>query len=224
MPLLEKIMSVVAPHDCLICGHESKLVCDWCAHDAFPVLPSRCFRCKQITSDFAVCDKDKKHTRLRNVWVRTGYDGTAKQILQVYKFERARSAASVIAQAMDEALPYLDSKTLVVPVPTATSRVRERGYDQALLLAREIARSRRLAWSRAVTRVSQTRQVGSSRQKRIAQLKNSFLVVQPDMVKGQDVLLVDDVVTTGATLEAVTLALRQAGAKSVRALVFAQKQ
>lgn len=199
-------------------------MCVWCRLDALPNLPSRCFRCKRITHDFAVCDRDRKQTRLKHVWVRTDYANYAKLLLHHYKYERARAAAGVIAEAMDEALPYLPSSTIVIPVPTATSRVRQRGYDQADLLARGVARTRHFMWVRAVTRLSQSQQVGASRQKRLAQLQGNFLVVKPELVRGRDVLLVDDVVTTGATLEAVAQTLRQAGAKSVMAIVFAQKQ
>ena len=224
MPLLERIIGLVAPHTCVVCGSEGRLVCQVCEVDAFPALPSRCFRCKRITTEFAVCDRDRKQTRIKHVWVRTDYASYAKTILHHYKYERARAAAGIIAEALDEVVPFLAAGTLVVPIPTATSRVRERGYDHAALLARAFARQRCLVWQRAVTRLSQSRQVGASRQKRIAQLRGNFLVTKPALVHGSHVLLVDDVVTTGATLEAVALVLKQAGAKSVTAAVFAQKQ
>ena len=224
MPLLDSLISVIAPHTCLICGREGRLVCNWCMPDAFIALPSRCYRCKRITTNFAVCDRCKKQTRLRHVWIRTDYDGNAKELLHVYKFERAQAAVRTIAEAMDELLPFLSAETLVIPVPTATSRVRTRGYDHAALLAREIARKRGLVWLRAVTHLSQSRQVGAGRQKRLVQLDNDLLVTKPVLVKGRDILIVDDVVTTGATIETMAQVLKKAGAKSVNALAFAQKQ
>lgn len=224
MPLLERLIGVVAPHTCLACGREGKLMCDQCTPDAFITLPSRCFRCKRITLDFAVCDSCKKQVRLRHVWIRTGYEAHAKELLRLYKFERAQAAAGILAQTMCERLPYLSPATLVIPVPTATSRVRARGYDHAALLARAIARERHYTWLRAVTHLSQSRQVGSSRQQRLAQLKNDFIVTKLGFIKGRDILIVDDVVTTGATIETMATVLKQAGAKSVNALAFAQKQ
>ena len=224
MPLLDLVLSTLAPHNCLTCGREGKLICEWWWPDALVELPSRCYSCKRITSDFAVCDRCKKQTSLRHVWLRCDYGAASKDLLHVYKFERARAAAGTIASAMDEVLPYLPSNTLIIPVPTATSRVRERGYDQAALLARLIASKRRLPWLRAVTHLSQSRQVGASRQQRLTQLKNTFVVIKPDLVRGMDILIVDDVVTTGSTLETMAAVLKQAGAKSVNALAFAQKQ
>lgn len=223
MPLLDSLISVLAPHICVNCGREGKLVCDYCLPDAFTALPSRCYRCKRLTLDFAVCDKCKNASRPKHVWISTFYEGIAKQLLQAFKFERAQTGSKIIANHMDEVLPYLDQTYLIVPVPTATSRVRQRGYDQSVLLAKIIAQNRQLQYARAVTHLFQTRQVGASRQKRLDQLKNSFVVTNPQIVVGRKILIVDDVVTTGASLEAMTGALKNAGAKSVDALAFAQK-
>ena len=224
MPLLDCLLALIAPHDCLVCGAEGSLLCLWCTPDAFPALPSRCYRCKRLTSDFALCDRCKRQTPLRHVWVCTDYDHTAKALLLHYKFGRAQAAATNVAAALDETLPYLPPKTLLVPVPTATSRVRQRGYDQAVLLARQLAQRRHLNCVRAVTHLSQSRQVGANRNQRLAQLKDVFVVTKPGLIKGMEVLVVDDVVTTGATLEAMARVLKQAGAKSVQAVAFAQKQ
>lgn len=223
MPLLDNVLSLIAPHDCLVCGREGSLLCNWCAPDAFPPVPSRCYRCQRLTSDYATCPNCRRYTALKHVWVVTQYESTAEELLHKYKFERARAGAVNIAEALNNTLPYIKD-ALIVPVPTATSRVRQRGYDQVALLAREIGRRRQLAWLRAVTRLTQSRQVGANRQKRRSQLQNAFLVTKPVQVKGAQVLLVDDVLTTGATLEMVAEVLNHAGAKSIDAVVFAQKQ
>lgn len=125
---------------------------------------------------------------------------------------------------MANALPYIAPKTLIVPVPTASVRIRQRGYDHAALLSRHLASTLGgCNWPGAVIRLGQSRQVGASRAQRHVQLKNAFLTRPSGALSGADVLLVDDVVTTGATLEAVALKLKQAGAKTVNAVVFAQK-
>lgn len=224
MPLLERLIAPFTPFDCLVCGKEGSLLCGFCAQDALIPLPSRCYRCKKLTTDFKVCEKCRKHTVLKHAWIATSYDGMAQQLVKCYKFERARSAGTILADAIEAALPLLSKDTLVIPVPTATSRMRIRGYDQAQLLARELAKARGLAYLRAVTRISQSRQVGATRKQRHEQLKNAFLVTHPSLIKNQNVLIIDDVTTTGATLEAIATVLKQAGAKTVTAAVFAQRQ
>lgn len=224
MPLLDNLLALIAPHDCLVCGQEGALICKWCAPDAFMPVPSRCYRCKRLTTDYATCSNCRRQTSLKHVWIATDYQEIAQQLLHKYKFERAQAGVSSIGTALENVLPHLAPDILIIPVPTATSRVRQRGYDQVGLLARYLARQRQLVWTRAVTRLTQSRQVGSGRQQRLTQLQNAFLVTKPKIIEGAHILLVDDVVTTGATLEAVSRVLKQAGAKTIDAVVFAQKQ
>jgi len=116
----------------------------------------------------------------------------------------------------------LPENTIVVPIPTATSRVRERGYDHARLMGRDIANSNNLRLVTGLSRLDQARQVGAKRDVRLSQLKGAFRVSQRRLIVGAHILLVDDVLTTGATLEEAALTLKMAGAKKVDAIVFAQ--
>jgi ComF family protein len=157
------------------------------------------------------------------VWVATLYDELPKQLLYAYKFGRAKAAAGIIAEQLDAHLPHISSQTVVSYVPTATKRVRQRGYDHAELIARALAVRRGLVCRRLVTRLTQTRQVGASRTQRIAQMKQAFcLAVSLDTLPSS-VLVVDDILTTGSTVEAVATVLRESGARRVDAVVFAQK-
>lgn len=112
---------------------------------------------------------------------------------------------------------------LVVPVPTATARIRERGFDHTDLLAKRVAMISGLREIKALRRLDQTRQLGSKREDRLTQLTGSFAVKNPLGIHGRKILLIDDVITTGGTLIAAAKALRAAGAKSVDALVFAKR-
>ena len=223
MPLLDAVLSLLAPHDCLLCGAEGVLLCGRCSELELAPVPSRCYRCKSISADFGVCDKCRKQTSLRHVWVRTLYTDTAKLPLLAYKFERARSAHVPLARAMCSVIPLLPKDTLVISVPSTTSRIRERGYDHAKLLARDVAAHISLVQDSPVVRLGQAHQFGASRRVRLAQLQDAFLVTRSAAVKGKQILLIDDVVTTGATLEALAKILKRAGARQIDALVFAQK-
>ncbi|MBA3757244.1 ComF family protein [Candidatus Saccharibacteria bacterium] len=110
----------------------------------------------------------------------------------------------------------------VVPIPTATSRMRQRSFGHAELLAGHLSKILKIESCCALGRLGQQRQVGSRREARRAQAGGSYYLRRPNLVKGRSVLLIDDVVTTGATLAAATQMLRQSGAKHVDALVFAK--
>jgi ComF family protein len=143
--------------------------------------------------------------------------------VRLLKYSGLRAAVSDMAGAIAERVAFPSSASvLLVPVPTASSRVRQRGYDQAVLLAKALARQADFPYASLLLRSGQQRQVGASRRQREAQLASAFVVRRAKKIEGARVILVDDVKTTGATLEAAALALKQAGAKSVEAAVFAQ--
>ncbi len=145
-------------------------------------------------------------------------------MLRAYKFERAKDVAKLLAEQMDETLPYLKPDTIVSYVPTATSRVRERGYDQAAELAKAFAKVRGLSFMPLLHRIGQTRQVGAKREQRLKQLESAFRPKSNKSTKDLSILLIDDIVTTGASLGACAKVLKASGAKHVNGAVFAQKQ
>lgn len=218
----DKIVSIIAPHHCMVCGFEDAVVCAWCLPDIVSPLPSRCYKCKRADINSKVCAPCRAKSKLGHVWASTEYDTLAKQLIHDFKFERKQAAAEPIARLMKEALPYLSKVTVVVHIPTATKRVRMRGYDHAELIANELARLLGLKQRTALRRITQTRQVGAHREARLAQMEHAFELHQRTSVN-VPVLLVDDLVTTGATLESAARLLRGAGAKKVDAVVFAQK-
>jgi len=220
---LERLTSLLAPHRCVMCGAAGTLLCAWCAPDAFMAVPSRCFHCQAATADSAVCKKCHRQFRLRHAWIAAEYEGAAQQLIRCLKFERAPAAAAPIARSLAETLPYFDEHVIFTHIPAATSRVRQRGYDQSQLIARELARITRRRHATLLRRHGQARQVGAKRSLRLQQLEGVFSPLRLNLVKGAQIVLIDDVVTTGATLGEAAKTLRQAGAKSVDAAIFAQK-
>jgi ComF family protein len=154
--------------------------------------------------------------------VATTYDGLAKIVIGRLKYERAQAAARDIAQAIARRVALDDSVAIVSHVPTANARVRARGYDQARLLARELSQELSLPHAALLARHGSVRQVGASGTQRRVQLHNVFRPLKPYLFQNADVLLIDDVLTTGATLEAAAAVLKAAGARHVYAAVFAQ--
>lgn len=223
MSVIGKLLGIVAPHHCMICGDEGAVVCAWCLPDFAAPLPDRCYLCKVATSESRVCEKCRRRSVLRHVWVRALYDGPAKQLVHDFKFERKQAAAGPISSMMKEALPYIDAEVIVTHIPTATSRVRKRGYDHAELIARALAGQLGLQHETLLYRITQTRQVGSRRTERIKQMEQAFVCKDAQKVAKRQILLVDDLTTTGATLEAAARCLKTQGARAVSAAVFAQK-
>ncbi len=226
MMILDRFIGLIAPHNCLGCDDEGSLLCEYCRSELLVPVPERCYRCHAQAADSQTCSKCRKRSRLQNVWVTTDYDGTAKALIGRLKFGRTTAAADVIAKQIQNTLPYLPEDVLIVSVPTASNRVRQRGYDQAQLIARQLVARTGHQYAPALVRMGQSRQVGSNRQQRLVQLKDAFRMSHrgSQLVGGKQILLIDDILTTGATLEAAAQILRNAGAKSVMGAVFAGKQ
>jgi ComF family protein len=128
-----------------------------------------------------------------------------------------------LLEGVDPLLNHSDAD-VVLPVPLHPVRERERGFNQAWLLADALARSWRIpTHRRALIRVRQTEtQTHLDREERMANLRGAFAVRRPDAVAGRRVLLMDDVLTTGSTASECARILREAGARSVLVLTLAR--
>lgn len=222
MRIIEQFFRMIAPSECLGCSDEGSLLCRWCVDDKLPVLESRCYRCNSLTSDFRSCVHCRRKGALSRVWQRTEYADTSKELVHRMKFKFSREAAEIIARELAELLPALPADTIIVHVPTITSHMRQRGLDHAKLIAVEVSRLTGYKHYPALVRIGQHRQIGSRRQQRIVGIQGSFRISKVFPVKDLSVLLVDDVVTTGATLEEAAKTLKAAGTKTVNAIVFAR--
>lgn len=224
MSLIDSIIGSIVPHECLACGQEGKLLCCRCSLKFLQATPACCYRCKSVVSGSATCMQCRRVSALDAVRVRAVYSGYAKSLVWQLKFNGAQAVAREIAEQL---VPYVDRETklcpYIIPVPTATGRVRRRGYDQAKLLAKALSRQTKLPYIAGLRRHGQTHQIGASRQQRLSQLGDAFTVsTQFRQVLPKHVILIDDVITTGATLEAAANVLRQIGVVRVEAIVFAR--
>lgn len=223
MFIAERFVALAAPHECLVCGSEGSLLCSLCGYEALDVVPERCYRCLAKTKDSAMCHKCRPHSSLKYVWVTTEYDSVAKELVRIFKFERASAAYVPVAEQMAETLPYLKPETVITYIPTATSRQRMRGYDQSKLLAKRLAKIKNVRFMPLLERHGQSRQVGATKKQRFEQAAEMFRLHAKEPLKETEVIIVDDIVTTGASLEAAAKLLKQNGIKQVSAAVFAQK-
>ena len=176
-----------------------------------------------MTSQNQICSSCRSNSRLRRIWWLGLYDKDLKHFIREMKFHRKRAYARRFGELLAATVPYLADDTLVIPAPTASRRIRQRSFDQAVTIARSFASHRSLeALPRLLQRRNQDDQIGKRRADRIHQMKDSFVVSNPSAIYGKSILLVDDVVTTGATLESAAAVLRKHGAKHVDAITVAR--
>ncbi len=155
------------------------------------------------------------------------YSSELSRIIQALKFGGRRDLAKLLAPLLASTFVEWAGRQevdLIVPVPLHARRKRERGYNQAALLGRFLARTVGLPFCEgALARVRHTQpQVGLSDAERLANLRHAFRCAAPAFVKGARVLLIDDVMTTGSTVASATAALLNGGALRVLVLTLAR--
>ncbi len=202
MLMFERIIALIAPHTCLTCGREGTLLCSDCSQK----LP--------------MSSVERAPALITAVYAATLYAGDARRLVRALKFDRAGAAAGPIARTIACRLPRGYRPDVVTYVPTATSRLRARGYDHTRLIARAVAAELGVPCLPLLGRRGQQRQVGQRKEVRQQQLTNAFYA-RRHQLPGH-VLLVDDVITTGSTLQAAAVTLQAAGAGRVDAAVFAK--
>jgi competence protein ComFC len=225
MNLLERIISLYAPHACVGCATEGSLLCMSCI-DCLEAPQSVCYLCRKESRNGRTCLECRSKSDLVSLNSLTQYAGVAKDLLWSLKFDRAQAAADIIGQLLTEQYAgRVSSDVLIVPVPTATSRVRKRGYDQAVLIARSFARHSERQYTPLLIRQGSQEQIGASSQQRHDQLRGAYVLNSNPLatqLAGKRIMLIDDVATTGATLEEAASVLKSSGAGTVGALVFAR--
>lgn len=149
------------------------------------------------------------------------YTGVAREALHALKYRRRKDLAPWLAKRVAEASGFPVGDWLVVPVPMPPDRLKERGYNQAALLGRAIARRRKLRYGEPLRRARATEpQHALPPGERLANAKDAFAC--DASVEGKRILLVDDVMTTGATVHWAAKAMLDAGALEVRVAVVAR--
>lgn len=230
MTIFEKAISLIAPPDCLGCGVEGNVLCEACIASEIMPFGERCWRCNRLSLGAKTCLSCKSFRGPTTVWINTEYQGLVKEVTKSYKFGHLRACAEPMASLMAQTLYGYNNDVqihrrnyMVVPVPTAVRRRRQRGFDHAQLLAKYLAIKLETKSANAVGRLGRERQVGATRSVRLTQPAGNYFAKQEKLITNRNILLIDDVVTTGATLREIARVLRRSGAKRVDALVFAKR-
>jgi ComF family protein len=153
------------------------------------------------------------------------YDGVLRELIHLLKYGQVRPAAPALGRMLAScAAPLLAEfggrPVLLLPVPLHRSKARQRGFNQAALIAREMRKSfppgcLELNLSALRRRRATGSQIGLSREQRRRNLQGAFAVERPAEIAGREILLVDDVYTTGTTVSECAHVLRRAGAARV---------
>jgi ComF family protein len=229
----QSLFATLLPSDCRLCQAPltriSRLpVCEACLGGIAPISGRLCAVCgERIFTPHAdeqpVCGECRTTAPPFVRAVAYGsYDGGLRELIHLLKYGGVRPAAGVLGRMLAEVMQGLGSEfrsAVVVPVPLHSSKLRQRGFNQAEEIARatlkNLNRSELTLKAVLERRRATASQTGLSDHQRQANVRGAFVVASPEHIADNDVLLVDDVLTTGATVSECARVLRRAGAARV---------
>ncbi len=218
--LIEKIISTISASECMVCKVPGELICAGCWESECPPRRPACFMCNTLTEHGQTCTRCRARTRLSGVTIPYRLDGHVKEAVYQLKYSGHRDVARLLVSRLATNLPRLPIDYISYVPSTGTSQ-RRRGYNQAELLAKGLVRATKLPLKPTLLRLRHIDQIGLGRTQRFEAVKDNFIV--RGNAEGQTILLVDDVLTTGATLSECARVLKEAGAKRVWGMVVAKK-
>lgn len=209
---LEALLSILFPQRCPVC-HNWADAQGWCQ-----VCLARTAQIRQISLP------------LHNlVWLDacltvTDYSGPVQRLIRDMKFRHMTRHAPRLRQLLEHAIKPQKYREMdaVVPIPLHAARLRERGFNQAELIFRPWAAQQGISWLEALTRTRATApQWELDLKQRRKNIKGAFAVTRPELIIGKNILLVDDIFTSGLTMEEGARVLKRAGAIKVLGLALA---
>lgn len=222
-----RVVDFLFPQWCVGCGKEGKFICDSCRRSLPRVMPPLCPKCGKPQSSGTLCPTCVSwQAEIDGIRSPFRFDGVMRQAIHQLKYRNLRALAEPMAKLLNDYLAtYPIPGEVLVPVPLHRKRLRERGYNQSSLLAKELGKLADLpvvdnCLIRQKHAPPQTR--SSTVEERRSNVAGAF-VCRDHRLQDKQVLLIDDVSTSGATLDACAAALKAIGATSVWGLVLARE-
>jgi len=231
--IIEEIINIFLPRCCVICkktltSQNNRHLCDSCWDNFRPIVGLFCQKCgKPLPEGGAHCYFCRT-TKFHFEYIRAAsiYEGVLKEVIHKFKYQ----SKDFLALGLSEFLIQQSKKKFnwaeidqIVPVPLHKKSERRRGYNQAKLLAEKVAfHFNKPLISTNLVRIRKTKaQMDLPREKRLINLVDAFAIINPSVFKGKNILLIDDVCTTGSTIEECAKTAKKAGAKKIFGLVLA---
>lgn len=224
-PAVDTALELLFPAHCVHCGANGELLCELCILSLSPYPDAACSKCGVLTHGPDLCERCAADppaiTRLIAAYL---FDDIARDAVHALKYDDIRALSPILGTLLSESLIGLRrTPDVIIPVPLHSGRIRERGFNQAEALANRVGELLGVPVDTGLLRrrINIPHQAGLRRESRELNILAAFEAHPlPD---GLHVMLIDDVTTTGSTLEECARTLKAAGAARVDAAVFAKE-
>lgn len=221
------VLDFIFPQRCVGCGREGNFICSSCRRSLPRVMSPLCPRCGKPQSSGMLCSTCVGwQAEIDGIRSPFRFDGVMRQAIHQLKYKNLRALAGTLSGFLSD---YLATDPIpgevLVPVPLHTKRLRERGYNQSILLARETGKLTGLLVVDDCL-IRERHALPQARTSNVKERRDNVVgafACCDRRLQGKQVLLIDDVSTSGATLDACATTLKKAGASSVWGLVLARE-
>ncbi len=203
---------------------DDKYLCKNCQNQIEIVGTRTCIRCGKITKLGQYCSGCRPDMRLRGIIYLSSYDGPVKELIHWFKYDKMLGIGQVLFEIIINNLPesLFDKFDLITSVPLHWEKKLERGFNQSEIIAKKLSKRAGKPYAEMLKRVKDTKsQMKLKRSQRLTNLEGAFCLGKNMEIIGKNILIIDDVATTGATLEECGKVLKAAGAREVWGLVVA---
>lgn len=214
--MLGRLLDIIAPHYCCGCGKIGAILCSYCKYDIVDEIVGICPQCRAAIVGHACTRCSLPYQRAYMVGERRG---TLEALIDASKYQSVREGCAAQAELLEAVVPRMGTM-VVVPLPTIAPHIRQRGYGHTELIAKSLAFHLDAPYRPLIFRLTADVQRGSTKAQRRIHAKRTF-AVEAGLDPSLTYLLVDDVTTTGVSLEYAVRALRDAGARRVWVAVTA---
>lgn len=221
----EIIVDAIFPNVCL-CGKWGVALCDECAGTISLNKKELCPICRRLSENGKTCTACRGRSYLTGVMVLGKYEKLLKKAVWRHKYEFIKDLAAPLAELLFKKYSEFlhEKKFVVIPVPASPERLNWRGFNQSELLGIELSRLADLDYLPVLRKNNVAAQVGLRRKERLKNMAGAISIIDNSIdLRGKKILLIDDVYTTGATLESCAKELRRSGAREVWGMVLARE-
>ena len=207
--MLDRVLSILAPHHCYGCQKPPKLLCSECKKHNI----------KNYNSNNEIVLRiDGKAILIQYISQR---EGALKALIDGYKFQREKISYKILAEFLNDVFP-VSSGEIIIAIPTSSAHKRERGYDHMKLIGRQYAKLANTIFLEILEGNRNYSQHEKNYMERQLLSKDVFSVKNDlEIKKDTPIILIDDILTTGATMKSAVTALRSAGFANIKCRVIA---
>ncbi len=220
--IVDIALSTIAPHICKGCKRVGSTLCDRCICNILRSSYRLCTYCGNAVQNGSLCSSCRRlsSNQFCNIIAVGERSGALERLVGDYKFNSERESADILAKLLENTIPTSWNYQQIAYIPTVPAHIRERGFDHMKLIATKLARDYNKPLCQPLVRTNNHTQHGSSYINRKTKIRSS-LVAKPISKPPHSILLIDDIWTTGSTLNTAAALLHRIGVQNVYGAVIA---